>query len=255
MSGKLWIIGLGPGADDLVNPRAAAALAAATDVLGYGPYVARVPERPGQQRHLTDNREELSRATHALELAAGGATVAVVSAGDAGVFGMAAAVFEAIEAGDAAQRQIDIEVVPGLSAVLAVAARIGAPCGNDFCVLSLSDNLKPWEVILKRLEAAAGAGFTLALYNPVSRARPWQLDAAFDLLRRVLPGSVPVIFAAAISRADETIRIVPLSEARSGFADMRTLVMIGTAETRTIERPEGTPWLYTPRSVGRLEAK
>ncbi len=251
MSGQLAIVGLGPGAKDLVCPRAAAALAAATDLVGYGPYLARVADQPHQRRHGSDNREELSRARLALELAAAGRSVALVSAGDAGVFGMAAAVFEAIDHGESAWRDLDVAVHPGVSAVLAAAARVGAPLGNDFCVISLSDNLKPWSLIAMRLEAAARAGFALALYNPASKARPWQLGEAFRRLLALLPAEVPVVFARAVSGPDERILITTLAEARADQADMRTLVLIGTPETRGIARSEHPPWLYTPRSVGR----
>ncbi len=243
---SLTIIGAGPGDPALLTPRAAAALADATDLVGYGPYLDRLPERAGQRRHPSDNRVELERARHALGLAAAGQRVAVVSAGDAGVFGMAAAVFEAVD-GDPAWRTVDIEVIPGISALLAAAARLGAPLGHDFCAISLSDNLKPWEVITARLRAAAAAGFVITLYNPLSRARPWQLGAAFALLRTVLPAATPVAFATAISRADERVSVVTLGTADPAAADMRTLVLIGTAATRRID---GTGWLYTPRSAG-----
>jgi precorrin-3B C17-methyltransferase len=249
MSGRLFIVGLGPGDAALQTPRAAYALAQATDVLGYGPYVARVPERPGLVRHLTDNREELGRARHALELARAGRTAAVVSSGDPGVFAMASAVFEAIEAGDPAWRTIEVEVIPGVSAMFAAAARLGAPLGHDFCALSLSDNLKPWEVVLERLTVAARAGFVVALYNPISRARPWQLGAAFERLREILAPETPVAFARAVSRADERIMITDLANARPDDADMSTLVLIGSAQTRRIERPDGRSWLYTRRSL------
>ncbi len=247
MSGRLVVVGLGPGADALQTPQAAAALAAATDLLGYSTYLDRVPVRGGQTRHASDNREEIARARHALALAASGRDVAMVSSGDPGVFAMASAVFEAIEHGEAAWCGLDVQVIPGISAMFAAAARIGAPLGHDFCAISLSDNLKPWETVLRRLRAAAEAGFVIALYNPASRARPWQLAAALEALRGVLPGETPVIFATAISRADERIDIAPLATADAGRADMRTLVMIGTAATRAITRPDGGVWLYTPR--------
>ena len=249
MSGRLTVIGLGPGDAGLLTPNAAAALAEASDLFGYAPYVARVPERAGLARHVSDNREELARARAALALAASGARVAVVSGGDAGVFGMAAAVFEAIEHGDPAWRSLPVEVIPGVSALLAAAARVGAPLGHDFCAISLSDNLKSWETVTRRLAAAANGGFVIALYNPASRARPWQLGAALDLLRTHLPGATPVVFATAVTRPDERIEIVTLAEADAARADMRTLVLIGTAATRLVARPGGAPWLYTPRSA------
>jgi len=249
MSGWLRIIGLGPGGTALRTPEAEAALAAATDLVGYGPYVARVAARPGQRRHETDNRQELERARHALEMAQSGARVAVISSGDAGVFAMASAVFEAIEHGPAAWRALDVAVLPGISAMFAAAARLGAPLGHDFCAISLSDNLKPWPLVEQRLAAAAGAGFVIALYNPISRARPWQLGRAFELLRGILPGETPVAFATAVTRPEERIELRPLAEADPALADMRTLVLIGSAATRAIAREGARSWLYTPRSA------
>ncbi|MBB5046591.1 precorrin-3B C17-methyltransferase [Rhodopseudomonas rhenobacensis] len=250
MSGSLIIAGLGPGAAELITPEVTAALNEATDLIGYAPYVARVTEREGLTRHGSDNREELDRAGHALRLAAAGKRVVVVSSGDPGVFAMAAAVFEAVDAGDSSWRELDIKVLPGISAMFAAAARIGAPLGHDFCAINLSDNLKPWELVERRLRLAAQAGFVIALYNPLSKARPWQLGRALDLLREELPGHVPVIFASAISDAREAIDTVPLAEAVAERADMRTLVMIGSTQTRLIERVNAKPFVYTPRSVG-----
>jgi precorrin-3B C17-methyltransferase len=247
MSGRLAIVGLGPGAEALRTPQAAAALAAASDLVGYGPYLDRIALRPGQGRHASDNRQELARARQALALAASGRSVALVSGGDPGVFAMASAAFEAIEGGDPAWRALDIEVIPGISALLAVAARLGAPLGGDFCVISLSDNLKPWGLVLARLRAAASAGFVIALYNPASRARPWQLGTAFDVLREVLPGGVPVAFATAISRPDEHVVLTDLATADPAGADMRTLVLVGSAASRVVPREAGGAWLYTPR--------
>lgn len=249
MSGSLTVVGLGPGAAQQMTPEALAALEAADELFGYGPYLARAPERPGQVRHASDNREELDRARAALDRAVAGAKVAMVSGGDAGVFAMAAAVCEAVEKGPDAYRAVELSVVPGVTAMLAVAARIGAPLGHDFCAISLSDNLKPWELVTARLKAAAQAGFVIALYNPISKARPWQLGAAFDLLREVLPGTVPVIFGRAAGRPDERITLATLSEADASVADMATCVIIGSAETRVVERPGLSPLVYSPRSA------
>jgi precorrin-3B C17-methyltransferase len=249
-AGKLYIVGLGPGPAEMRTPQAEAALAAAQDLVGYGPYLARVLERPGQRRHASDNREELDRARQALALASQGRAVAVCSGGDAGVFAMAAAVFEAVEQGEASWRTLEIEVVAGVSAMFAAAARLGAPLGGDFCAISLSDNLKPWALVLRRLRAAAEAGFVIALYNPLSHARAWQLGAAFEVLREVLPKTTPIAFCAAIGRPDEAVWIAELDHADPALADMRTLVLIGAATTRLIARPDRPPWLYTPRSVG-----
>ncbi len=249
MSGSLTVVGLGPGTANQMTPEALAALEAADELFGYGPYLARAPERPGQVRHASDNREELDRARAALDRAVAGAQVAMVSGGDAGVFAMAAAVCEAVEKGPDAYRAVELSVVPGVTAMLAVAARIGAPLGHDFCAISLSDNLKPWELVTARLKAAAQAGFVIALYNPISKARPWQLGAAFDLLREVLPGTVPVIFGRAAGRPDERITLATLADADASVADMATCVLIGSADTRVVERPGLSPLVYSPRSA------
>lgn len=249
-NGRLAIVGLGPGADELQTPQARAAIGRASDIFGYFTYLARVPERPGQIRHGSDNREEIDRAAAALALARSGRDVAIVSSGDPGVFAMAAAVFEAIETGDPAWRDIEIEVVPGISAMFAAAARLGAPLGHDFCAISLSDNLKPWDTVTHRLKAAAEADFVIALYNPISKARPWQLGAAFDLLREIRAPETPVVFATAVSRGDESIDIASLADADPARADMRTLVLIGSSATRIVENASGQPWIYTPRGAG-----
>jgi precorrin-3B C17-methyltransferase len=250
MSGWLAIAGLGPGAAELVTPEVTQALAQATDLIGYAPYVARVPERDGLVRHGSDNREELDRASLALRLAAEGKHVVVVSSGDPGVFAMAAAVFEAVDKGDSSWRNLDIRVLPGISAMFAAAARIGAPLGHDFCAINLSDNLKPWELIERRLRLVAQADFVIALYNPLSKARPWQLGRALELLREELPDTIPVVFASAISDAKEAIETMTLRDALADRADMRTLVLIGSSQTRLIARAKGRPFVYTPRSSG-----
>ncbi len=254
MSGHLAVVGLGPGDVRYLTAEAVEALAVAQALYGYGPYLDRVPVRSGQSRHASDNREERARAAAALAHAAQGARVAVVSGGDPGVFAMAAAVCEEIESGPASWRALDVSVVPGITAMLAVAARIGAPLGHDFCGLSLSDNLKPWELIERRLDAAAGAGFVLALYNPVSRARPWQFAAAIERLRRHLPPSTPVVFGRAVGRPDEQVSVVTLDAADATQADMATLVIVGSRETRVIERPGRSPLVYTSRAVAEVSA-
>jgi precorrin-3B C17-methyltransferase len=250
LSGSLVVVGLGPGNPQTLTPEAAAALDAADALYGYGPYLDRVPARAGQTRHASDNREEGARAAAALHHAAEGAKVAMVSGGDPGVFAMAAAVCEQIEYGEAVWRTLDVAVVPGVTAMLAVAARVGAPLGHDFCAMSLSDNLKPWELVERRLAAVASAGFVIALYNPISRARPWQLGKAFELLRGHLPPSTPVIFGRAIGRPDEKVAVAPIENADPSSADMATLIIVGSALTRVIERPGLEPLVYTPRSAG-----
>jgi precorrin-3B C17-methyltransferase len=249
VTGRLTVIGLGPGNADQVTPEASRAVAEAEFFYGYKPYLDRLDLRDDQVRVASDNREELARATEALEKATAGHSVAVVSGGDPGVFAMAAAVCEAVEAGPAAWRDIDIAVVPGVTAMLAVAARIGAPLGHDFCAISLSDNLKPWDLIELRLLAAAGAGFVIALYNPISKARPWQLGRAFECLSAVLPGTTPVIFGRAAGRPDERMNVCLLADASPEMADMATCIIIGSPETRIIKRGERPALVYTPRSA------
>ena len=250
MTGRIVVVGLGPGPDCWVVPEASAALAAASDLIGYQPYLDRVPERAGQRRHGSDNRVELDRARHALQMAADGRQVAVVSGGDPGIFAMAAAVLEAVETGEAAWRELDLTVVPGISAVQAAAARLGAPLGHDFCAISLSDNLKPWTIVERRLKSAAEGDFVIALYNPASKARPERIHEAFALLRGIKNTATPVAFARAVGRPDERIVLTDLGSADPAVADMSTLVLIGSSETRLIERPGRAPWLLTPRSYG-----
>lgn len=248
MTGWLAVAGLGPGDAALVTPEVTAALADATDLVGYGPYVARVPDRPGLARHASDNREEIARARHALALAAAGRRVVVASSGDPGVFAMAAAVFEAVEAGPPDWRALDIRVLPGVTAMLAAAARAGAPLGHDFCAINLSDNLKPWALIERRLRLAAEADFAIALYNPRSQARPKGFGRALAILRETCGPARLVIFARAVSTPEEALRVTTLAEASPGMADMRTVVLIGAAATRAIPR-DGQPFVYTPRSA------
>lgn len=250
MTGSLAVVGLGPGPACWIAPEASVVLEAATDVVGYQPYIDRIPERAGQRRHGSDNRVEIDRAQHALSMAAAGRQVAVVSGGDPGVFAMAAAVFEAIETGDPAWRSLDVTVVPGISAMQAAAARLGAPLGHDFCAISLSDNLKPWAIVERRLRAAAEGDFVIALYNPASKARPERIHDAFALLRDAKSATTPVAFARSVGRDDERIALTTLGEADPAVADMSTLVMIGSSETRFIDRPGKVPWLLTPRSYG-----
>jgi precorrin-3B C17-methyltransferase len=253
VTGSVTVIGLGPGDPRYLTGGAAAALAAATDLVGYGPYVDRVPTRDGLIRHPSDNRVEVERARLALDLAGEGRSVAVVSGGDPGVFAMAAAVFEALEEGRAGWRDVAIRVEPGITAMLAAAARVGAPLGGDFCAISLSDNLKPWDVITARLEAALAADFVVSLYNPISKARPWQLGKALEIAAGHRDAATPVIFARAIGRPDEDVRVMSMAEAVAvaGTADMATLVMIGASATRSLTGPDGSSYVYTPRSVAR----
>lgn len=246
--GWIAVAGLGPGDEALVTPEVRTALAEATDVIGYIPYVARVAPREGLMLHASDNRVELDRAGLALKLAARGRRVVVVSSGDPGVFAMASAVFEALEAGPAEWRDLDIRVLPGVTAMLAAAARAGAPLGHDFCAINLSDNLKPWALIEKRLRLAAAADFAMAFYNPRSKARPNGFARVLEVLREVCGDARPILFARAVSTPDEELWVVPLGDARAEMADMRTMVIVGSSWTRLIEGG-ARPILYTPRFV------
>lgn len=247
MSGRLMVIGLGPGEARYLTAQATQALAEADWFYGYGPYVDRVVGPDDPRRVVSDNREEGARAREALTLAARGECVAMLSGGDPGVFAMASAVCEQIERGPQAWRALTLEVVPGVSAMLAAAAACGAPLGHDFATISLSDNLKPWALIERRLTACAGVGMAMALYNPISKARPWQLGVALERLREVLAPQTLVVFARAAGRADEQITTTTLGQARAEQADMATLVIIGSEETRRVERPDQAPLIYTPR--------
>jgi precorrin-3B C17-methyltransferase len=250
--GWLVIAGLGPGDWRLVTPEVEEALAEATDIIGYIPYVARVPDRAGLVKHASDNRVEIDRARHALELAAKGRRVVVVSSGDPGVFAMASAVFEALEAGTEAWRALDLRVLPGITAMLAASARAGAPLGHDFCAINLSDNLKPWALIEKRLRLAVEGDFAMAFYNPRSKSRPEGFARTLELLNETCGDRRPVIFARAVSTPDEELRVVPLPECTPEMADMRTVVIVGSSRTRIIARDKAGgrgPIVYTPRSV------
>ena len=248
MSGWLAIAGLGPGSETLVTPEVSRALAEATDVVGYFPYVARIARRPGLTLHASDNRVEIDRSLHALKMAAEGHRVVVVSSGDPGVFAMAAAVFEAVEAGPMAWRDLDIRVLPGVTSMLAAAARVGAPLGHDFCAVNLSDNLKPWSLIERRIALAVEADFAIAVYNPRSKSRPEGFVRVLEILKQICGTGRAIIFARAVSTEEEDIRVVTVQDATPEMADMRTMVIVGSSQPRVIPR-NGLPIVYTPRSV------
>lgn len=247
--GRLVVVGLGPGCADLMAPAGRTALAEASDVVGYETYLRMAgPFRDDQRVHGSDNREELQRARHAFELASEGRTVAVVSSGDPGVFAMAAAVLEALDSADDPRwRQVELRIVPGISAAMATAAEAGAPLGHDFCVLSLSDNLKPWAIIEKRLRHAAEADLVMAFYNPVSRARPWQLDKALDIVRAHRHGETRVVLGRDIGRPGAMLSTTTLALLRTDQVDMRTTVIIGSSTTRGVPGAPHGDWIYTPR--------
>ncbi len=244
MSGWLIIAGLGPGDEALVTDEVRAALDEATDIVGYIPYVKRVEPREGLTLHASDNRVEMDRASQALTLAQEGKNVVVVSSGDPGVFAMASAVFEAMENGPQSWLALDIRVLPGITAMLAAAARIGAPLGHDFAAINLSDNLKPWDLIEHRLRMAARGGFAMAFYNPRSKSRPHQFGVALRILREELGPHTLISFAKSVTKPEEDITTVTLGEATEEMADMRTMVIVGSRGTKRIGK-----WVYTPRSA------
>lgn len=250
--GRLAVIGLGPGAAELMVPAVKAELARANDILGYETYVRMAgPFRADQVMHCTDNREEMQRARHAFELAAQGRSVVVVSSGDPGVFAMAAAVLEALhESSEPGWHRVELEILPGVSASLATAAQAGAPLGHDFCVLSLSDNLKPWDIIEKRLDLASQADLALAFYNPISRSRPWQLGRALEIVRQHRTPQTPVVLGRDIGRPGQTLRVITLGALTPEQVDMRTMVLVGSSTTCVFPRAEGGEWVYTPRWYG-----
>jgi cobalt-precorrin 5A hydrolase/precorrin-3B C17-methyltransferase len=247
--GKLAIVGTGPGGAPWMSPEVKEILREATDWVGYKFYLDLAGTlREGQKRHDSDNREEIDRARFALDLAASGKSVAVVSSGDPGIFAMAAAVFEAIDFDAKPEWQgIDIRVAPGISAMQAAAAAIGAPLGHDFCVISLSDILKPWEVIEQRIAAAAAADLVMAFYNPISKQRIWQLARAIEILLQSRDPKTPVILGRNLGRPGQSVRVCSLGEFQPQDADMRTLVIVGSSQTRIIPRKYGDVWVYTPR--------
>ncbi len=248
MTGWVKIVGLGPGADSLIAPEATSVIAQATDVVGYIPYVRRIAPRDGLTLHESDNRVELDRAAHALTMALDGKRVAVVSSGDPGVFAMASAVFEAVDDGPSQWRDVDIQVIPGITACLAASAAAGAPLGHDFCTINLSDNLKPAALIEKRIRLAAEGDFAMAFYNPRSKARPEGFERALNVLRDTCEPDRLVIFARAVSTPEQSLKIVRLADVIESMADMRTVVLVGSSMTRVIDRDKG-PIVYTPRSV------
>ncbi|KFK91576.1 precorrin-3B C17-methyltransferase [Streptomyces sp. JS01] len=246
-SGEVVVVGTGPAGPLWLTPETRGALAAADDVVGYTTYLDRVPVRPGQARHGSDNKVESERAEFALDLARRGHRVAVVSGGDPGVFAMATAVLEVASQGDYAD--IPVRVLPGVTAANAAAARSGAPLGHDYATISLSDRLKPWEVIAERLRAATSADLVLALYNPGSQSRTWQVGKARDLLLEHRSPDTPVVLARDVGGPAESVRTVRLADVDPAEVDMRTLLIVGSSQTRWVQRGEdgGRDIVWTPR--------
>ncbi|MBB5937880.1 precorrin-2 C(20)-methyltransferase [Streptomyces zagrosensis] len=243
--GEVVVVGLGPAGPMWLTPEARGELAAADDLVGYTTYLDRVPVRSGQRRHASDNKVEAVRAEFALDLAQRGRRVAVVSSGDPGVFAMATAVLEA--ACEDPYREVPVRVLPGMTAAHAAAARVGAPLGHDYAVVSLSDRLKPWEVIAERLRSAAAADLVLALYNPGSRSRSWQVGKARELLLEHRAPDTPVVLGRDVGGPEESVRIVGLADLEPDQVDMRTILLVGSSQTRTVRRGDGTQVVWTPR--------
>jgi precorrin-2 C20-methyltransferase / precorrin-3B C17-methyltransferase len=243
--GRVDVVGLGPAGRDWLTPQAQAVLAAADDIVGYGPYVDRVPPNPRQQRHASDNRVESERAEFALDLALRGRCVAVVSSGDPGVFAMASAVVEA--ATDERYAGVEVAVVPGLTAAQVVASQVGAPLGHDYATISLSDRLKPWDVVAARLDAAARADLVIAIYNPASKTRRQQLVDARDLLLQHRAADTPVVVGRAVGSPEQSVTVTTLGELEPQSIDMRCLLIVGSSQTRVVHRSGGQPRVFTPR--------
>ncbi len=248
--GKLTVIGTGPGAKQWMSPEVRDTIRAATDLVGYQTYIDLIGDLAvGKVCHASDNRVELDRSRLALDLAATGKNVVVVSSGDPGIYAMAAAVLEVFEREAKPEWQsIDLQIAPGISAMQAAAAAVGAPLGHDFCAISLSDILKPWEIVERRITAAAAADFAMAFYNPVSSQRSWQLAAAKEILIKFRSPSTPVILARNLGRTGQQVQVITLGELMPESADMRTVILIGSSQTRVIPRADGESWVYTPRS-------
>lgn len=254
LAGSLTVVGIGPGRADWCTPAVADCIANATDLVGYGPYLAMVAgERTTAARHASDNRVEADRARHALDLAEAGGQVVVVSSGDPGVFAMASAVMEQLADAPTRWLTVEVSVLPGITAAQALASRVGAPIGHDFCVISLSDVLKPWSVVERRLLSAAEADFVIALYNPRSRHRPHQFAEAVGLIGRHRGQTTPVIVGRHVGRDDECITVTDLGTLDPETVDMSTIVIVGSSTTRVIDRPQG--WsVYTPRTYAAAAA-
>ncbi|MEU4647084.1 precorrin-3B C(17)-methyltransferase [Nocardia fluminea] len=250
--GEVVVVGLGPGDADWTTPQVTAALAEATDLVGYTTYIDRVPERAGQRRHASDNKVESERAAMALDLAKRGARVAVVSSGDPGVFAMAAAVLEV--SAEPQFKDVPVRVLPGLTAANAVASRVGAPLGHDYAMISLSDRLKPWDVVAQRLSAVAAADMAIAIYNPASSQRRWQVGAMREVLLEHRPPHTPVVLGRDVGGPTESVRVTTLGALDPDEVDMRTLLIIGSSTTTTFDTPEGTR-VFTSRRYGSVPSR
>lgn len=249
--GMLNVVGIGPGTAEWRSPEVTAMIAASTDLVGYSLYLDLLEGLAEDKvRHDFDLGKEEARVRHAMELAGAGKSVSLVCSGDAGIYAMATLVFELLDKGEGlsdAARRIGIAVSPGISALQAAAARIGAPLGHDFCTISLSDLLTPWESIKRRVKAAGEADFVIAFYNPVSKRRRTQLAWARDELLKARPADTPVVLATNLGREGETVRVVSLAELDVDDVDMLTVVIVGSSMSRVVRTGDGRSWVYTPR--------
>ena len=244
--GQVAVVGIGPGNPNMMTEEVKLAIDQASDIVGYQTYVDRIAPRPGLTLHPSNNRVELERARSAFELAADGRKVVIVSSGDPGVFAMAAAVFEALESGDPAWQEIDVQILPGITSMLAAAARLGAPLGHDFCAINLSDNLKSRDLILNRVRMAARGDFVMSFYNPRSKSRPDFFAEILDILGEECGAERLIMFARAVSTDEEELTVTTLGDATGEMADMRTMVIVGSSMTR---RVKGTRYVYSPRGA------
>lgn len=246
MKGSISVVGLGPGSLDMVTPEVTKTISQASDIIGYYSYINKIKPDPNATIHASDNRKEIDRATEAIKLALVGKKVVIVSSGDPGVFAMASALMEVLDHGDRRWKNIEIEILPGVTAMLAASARIGAPLGHDFCAINLSDNLKPWDLIVKRINLALDADFVISFYNPRSLSRSSQFIKVLDLVKNRCEESRLVVFAKAVGTPKEEIHISCVANANPEIVDMSTLVIIGSSKTKAIA---DTKFIYTPRSV------
>ena len=254
---QLYVVGTGPGDAQLVAPKALSAINASSDLVAYGLYLDLLGDVcDNKQHHDLPLGEEIGRARLALDLAASGKTTALISSGDIGIYAMATLVFELLDQQLQGKEDhpewldVEIEVIPGISAMQAGASRVGAMLGHDFCTVSLSDLLTPWETIEKRIHSAGSGDFVISFYNPVSKKRDWQLNSARDILLQYRPAETPVLLGRQLTRQDESIRIIRLDELDAKDVDMFTMVSVGNSESKRIVNGS-KEWVYTPRGYSK----
>ena len=248
MKGKITVIGLGPGDENIITNEVKTAISNATNVIGYSTYLSRIKKQKGLNFYPSDNKQEFKRAEMAFELALNNKNVLVVSSGDPGIFAMATVIFEAMDNGPQKWKDIEVEILPGISSMLAASAKIGAPLGHDFCVINLSNNLKPWRIIEKRVRAAIDCDLVMAIYNPRSKSRPNCFLNLLNILKETCEGKRLIIFARAVTTIKEKIEIVELKDTHPEMADMQTIVIIGSSQSKLVSNKD-RKFCYTPRSL------